>query len=124
MLFRSPVGVDSVGGARSIALRTMLVACKMAIEDVQQVALSSNVGAAMVAGQIKFGVLHIDDIPVIEIEFGPSDEAKALSDVPFRLTSSFLFAPMWNTKSTDDPVNRLLPLNWAAVAMRSTSDNN
>lgn len=64
----APVGVDSVGGARSIALRTMLVACKMTIEDVQQVALSSNVGAAMVAGQLKFGVLHIDDIPVIEAE--------------------------------------------------------
>ncbi len=63
-----PVGVDSVGGARSIALRTMLVACKMKIDDVQQVALSSNVGAAMVAGQLKYGVLHIDDIPVIEQE--------------------------------------------------------
>lgn len=64
----APVGVDSVGGARSIALRTMLAACKMKIDDVQQVALSSNVGAAMVAGQLKFGVLHIDDIPVIETE--------------------------------------------------------
>lgn len=64
----APVGVDSVGGARSIALRTMLVVCKMTIEDVQQVPLSSNVGAAMVAGQLTFGVLHIDDIPVIETE--------------------------------------------------------
>ncbi|MCC6609866.1 MAG: ABC transporter substrate-binding protein [Burkholderiales bacterium] len=63
-----PVGVDSIGGARSIALRTMLVACKMKIEDVQQVGLSSNVGAAMVAGQLKFGVLHVDDVPVIEAE--------------------------------------------------------
>ncbi|MGB8435223.1 MAG: ABC transporter substrate-binding protein [Burkholderiales bacterium] len=63
-----PVGVDSVGGARSIALRTMLVACKMKIDDVQQVGLSSNVGTAMVAGQLKYGVLHIDDIPVIEHE--------------------------------------------------------
>jgi ABC-type nitrate/sulfonate/bicarbonate transport system substrate-binding protein len=62
------VGVDSVGGARSIALRTMLVGCKMKIEEVQQVALSSNVGAAMVAGQLKYGVLHIDDVPVIEAE--------------------------------------------------------
>ena len=62
------VGVDSLGGARSIALRTMLAGCKMKIEDVQQVALSSNVGAAMVAGQLKFGVLHVDDIPVIEAE--------------------------------------------------------
>jgi NitT/TauT family transport system substrate-binding protein len=63
------VGVDSLGGARSIALRTMMAGgCKMKIEDVQQVALSSNVGAAMVAGQLKYGVLHIDDIPVIEAE--------------------------------------------------------
>ena len=65
----APIGVDSVGGARSIALSTMLIGgCKMKIEDVQQVALSSNVGAAMIAGQLKFGVLHIDDIPVIEAE--------------------------------------------------------
>lgn len=64
----APVGVDSIGGARSIALRTMLAACKMKIDEVQQVALSSNVGTAMVAGQLKFGVLHIDDVPVIEAE--------------------------------------------------------
>jgi len=64
----APVGVDSVGGARSIALRVMLAGCQMKIDDVQQVALSSNVGAAMVAGQLKFGVLHVDDIPVIEAE--------------------------------------------------------
>jgi len=64
----APIGVDSVGGARSIALRVMLAGCKMKIDEVQQVALSSNVGAAMVAGQLKFGVLHIDDIPVIEAE--------------------------------------------------------
>jgi NitT/TauT family transport system substrate-binding protein len=63
------VGVDSVGGARSIALKTMLIGgCKMKIEDVQQVALGSNVGTAMVAGQLKFGVLHLDDVPVIEHE--------------------------------------------------------
>jgi NitT/TauT family transport system substrate-binding protein len=62
------VGVDSLGGARSIALRTMLLGCKMKIEEVQQVPLSSNVGTAMVAGQLKFGVLHIDDIPVIQAE--------------------------------------------------------
>ena len=63
------VGVDSVGGARSIALRTLLGGgCKMKIEEVQQIALSSNVGAAMVAGQLQYGVLHVDDIPVIEAE--------------------------------------------------------
>jgi ABC-type nitrate/sulfonate/bicarbonate transport system substrate-binding protein len=65
----APIGVDSIGGARSIALKIMLIAgCKMKIEDVQQVALGSNTGAAMIAGQLKFGVLHIDDVPVIEAE--------------------------------------------------------
>jgi NitT/TauT family transport system substrate-binding protein len=64
------VGVDSIGGARAIALQQMLPGCKMKIEDVQQVGLSSNVGAAMVAGQLVYGVLHIDDVPVIERESG------------------------------------------------------
>jgi len=65
----APIGVDSIGGARSIALKIMLIGgCKMNIEDVQQVALGSNTGAAMIAGQLKFGVLHIDDVPVIEAE--------------------------------------------------------
>jgi len=64
-----PVGVDSVGGARSIALKVMLIGgCKMKIDDIQQVALGSNTGAAMIAGQLKYGVLHIDDVPVIEAE--------------------------------------------------------
>ena len=78
-----PVGVDSVGGARSIALKTMLIGgCKMKIEDVQQVALGSNVGTAMVAGQLKYGVLHIDDVPVIE-----NETKKALKTVVLQKTS-------------------------------------
>jgi NitT/TauT family transport system substrate-binding protein len=63
-----PVGVDSLGGARSIALNQMLRACKLSAADTQQVALSANVGTAMIAGQIPLGVLHIDDLPVIERE--------------------------------------------------------
>lgn len=63
-----PVGVDSLGGARSIALNQMARKCGLTANDTQQVALSSNVGGAMVAGQIPFGVLHIDDVPVIERE--------------------------------------------------------
>ena len=60
------VGVDSINGARSVALREMLAPCNLKTSDVQEVALSTNVGSAMVAGQIKVGVLHIDDVPVIE----------------------------------------------------------
>ncbi len=63
-----PVGVDTVGGARSIALRTMLAAgCQgVTIEKVQQVALSSNVAPAMIAGSLALGVLHLDDVATVE----------------------------------------------------------
>jgi ABC-type nitrate/sulfonate/bicarbonate transport system substrate-binding protein len=62
-----PVGVDAVGAARSIALRVMLVACPgTKIEEVQQVALSSNTAPAMLAGRLSFGVLHLDDVAVLE----------------------------------------------------------
>jgi NitT/TauT family transport system substrate-binding protein len=62
------VGVDSLGGARSIALNQMLRSCKLSSADTNQVALSANVGAAMVAGQIPLGVLHVDELPAIERE--------------------------------------------------------
>jgi ABC-type nitrate/sulfonate/bicarbonate transport system substrate-binding protein len=65
-----PVGVDTVGGARSIALRTMLAGgCPgVTIDDVQQVSLSSNVAPAMIAGRLNFGVLHLDDVAVVEAQ--------------------------------------------------------
>jgi ABC-type nitrate/sulfonate/bicarbonate transport system substrate-binding protein len=61
-----PVGVDAVGGARSEALKEMLAPCDLGSDDVKQVALGSNTAPAMVAGQLIFGVLHLDDVPVIE----------------------------------------------------------
>lgn len=63
-----PVGVDSEGGARSIALNQLIRSCGLTAKDTQQVAMSSNVGTAMASGQLNFGVLHIDDVPVIERE--------------------------------------------------------
>ena len=61
------VGVDTPGGARSLALKDMLVGgCHLTINDVQQVSLGSNTAAAMIAGQISYGVLHLNDVPVIE----------------------------------------------------------
>ena len=60
------VGVDSVGGARAVALGEFLRPCGLKVDDVKLVSLSSNVSAAMVASQIKFGVLHLDDVPVLE----------------------------------------------------------
>ncbi len=61
-----PVGVDAVGGARSEALKEMIAPCNLGPGDVQQVALGSNTAPAMVAGQLTFGVLHLDDVPAIE----------------------------------------------------------
>src|SRR5215216_1719199 len=67
-LVGQPIGVDAVGAARSIALRTMLAGgCPdVKVEDVQQVALSSNTAPAMLAGRLNFGVLHLDDLAVLE----------------------------------------------------------
>jgi len=65
------VGVDSPQGARWVALQNMSRACNLLPDkDIPTVNLSSNVGAAMVAGQLTYGVLHLDDIPVIERESG------------------------------------------------------
>jgi NitT/TauT family transport system substrate-binding protein len=65
-----PVGVDTVGGARSIALRSMLAGgCPgVTIDEVQQVSLSSNVAPAMIAGRLNFGVLHLDDVSVLQAQ--------------------------------------------------------
>jgi NitT/TauT family transport system substrate-binding protein len=61
------VGVDSVGGARSVALRSMLAGCPgVKIDDVQQIALGSTPGTAMLAGRLTYGVLHLDDLAMIE----------------------------------------------------------
>src|SRR5579872_1172189 len=66
------VGVDSIGGARSIALRSMLAGCPgVKIDQVQQVALGSNTAPAMIAGQLQFGVLHLDDLAVMEVQGKP-----------------------------------------------------
>ncbi len=64
------VGVDSVGGARAVALAAFLRPCGLKVDQVKLVSLSSNVGAAMIAGQIKVGVLHTDDVPVLEEQMG------------------------------------------------------
>jgi ABC-type nitrate/sulfonate/bicarbonate transport system substrate-binding protein len=65
------VGVDSPRGARWIQLANMARKCKLRPDKhIPTVNLSSNVGSAMVAGRLTFGVLHRDDITVIERESG------------------------------------------------------
>jgi len=61
-----PVGIDTVGGQRWIMLKAMLAACGVDINQVQQIPLGSNTAPAMIAGQLQYGVLHIDDVSIIE----------------------------------------------------------
>ncbi|AXK82503.1 ABC transporter substrate-binding protein [Pseudolabrys taiwanensis] len=63
------VGVDSIGGARSVALRSMLTGCPgVKIEDMKQVALGSTSGPALIAGRLKYAVLHLDDLAAIDAQ--------------------------------------------------------
>jgi NitT/TauT family transport system substrate-binding protein len=65
-----PVAVDAIGGARSIALNQMLRSCNLTANDTQQVAVSANSPAMMIAGQLKLAVLHLDEVPTVEREAG------------------------------------------------------
>ena len=61
------IGVDAVGGARYTALQAMLTKCKLDIKDVKTVNFPGNAcSQAMIAGQQKVCVLHIDDLAQIE----------------------------------------------------------
>jgi NitT/TauT family transport system substrate-binding protein len=66
-LIGQDVGIDSINGARSVALRSMLTGCPgVKIEDTKQIALGSSPGPALLAGRLKFAVLHLDDLAEIE----------------------------------------------------------
>jgi NitT/TauT family transport system substrate-binding protein len=67
------VGVDSIGGARSVALRSMLAGgCKeVPLNQVKQIALGSSSGPAMIAGRLKYAVLHLDDLAEIKHQGKP-----------------------------------------------------
>jgi NitT/TauT family transport system substrate-binding protein len=66
-LIGQDVGVDSINGARSVALRSMLTGCpSVKIEDIKQIALGSTPGPALLAGRLQFAVLHLDDLAEIE----------------------------------------------------------
>ena len=66
------VGVDSIGGARSVALRSMLTGCPgVKLPQVKQVALGSSSGPAMIAGRLKYAVLHLDDLAEIKAQGKP-----------------------------------------------------
>ena len=77
-----PVGIDVVGGARANSLRVILASCGVKLEDVQQIALVSTATMqAMIADRLKFGILHFDEIPVVEQQGKPVKIIAKLVDV-------------------------------------------
>jgi len=64
------VGVDSINGARSVALRSMMTAAcpDVKFDEVKQVALGSGPGPALLAGRLHYAVLHLDDLAEIQTQ--------------------------------------------------------
>lgn len=60
------IGVDTIGGARYAALQAMLRKCNLTINDVKTVNFPGAAAMnAMIAGQLKVSVLHIDELAQI-----------------------------------------------------------
>jgi NitT/TauT family transport system substrate-binding protein len=76
------VGVDSINGARSIALRSMLAGgCPdVKVDQVKQVALGSQSGAALIAGRLHYAVLHLDDLAEIRHQGKPLNVLLAMKN--------------------------------------------
>jgi NitT/TauT family transport system substrate-binding protein len=81
-LIGQDIGVDSINGARSIALRSMLAGgCPdVKIDQVKQVALGSQSGAALIAGRLHYAVLHLDDLAEIKHQGKPLNVLLAMKN--------------------------------------------
>lgn len=65
------IGVDAVGGSRYIVLQKILQSCGLSIDDVDTLAFPGAQSIqAMVAGQLKTSVLHIDELASINKQGG------------------------------------------------------
>ena len=59
--------MDAIGGIRYIALLQMLRTCNLAITDVHPLAFAGNANPqALVAGQLKVSVLHLNEVYSVE----------------------------------------------------------
>jgi ABC-type nitrate/sulfonate/bicarbonate transport system substrate-binding protein len=73
------IGVDVINGARVIALRLMLAPCGVKLDQVKQVALPSTATQqALISGSLTYGVLHMDEIPVLEEHGKPITEITSI----------------------------------------------
>ena len=65
------VSVDAVGGIRYTALASMLKSCGLTIKDVSPVPLpGNNAPQAMIAGQVKEAVLHLNELIDVQQRLG------------------------------------------------------
>jgi NitT/TauT family transport system substrate-binding protein len=57
------VSVDAVGGIRYVALNSMLKSCNLSAEQIKPLVFpGNNAPQGMIAGQIKVGVLHLNEL--------------------------------------------------------------
>jgi NitT/TauT family transport system substrate-binding protein len=57
------VSVDAVGGIRYVALNSMLKSCNLSTEQIKPLVFpGNNAPQGMIAGQIKVGVLHLNEL--------------------------------------------------------------
>jgi ABC-type nitrate/sulfonate/bicarbonate transport system substrate-binding protein len=119
-----PVAVDTPGGARSIALNQMLRACNLTANDTQQVGMSSNGSAALIAGQIKHAVQHLDEVPVVERESGkPVKIVVTLADVTPVNHYTTLTTTRAKVESKREALARMLAALMEATAFMSDPAN-
>ncbi|MCL2584933.1 MAG: ABC transporter substrate-binding protein [Streptosporangiales bacterium] len=65
------VSVDAVGGIRYTALASMVKSCGLTIKDVKPVPLpGSNAPQALIAGQVKEAVLHLNELIDVQRQLG------------------------------------------------------
>lgn len=73
------VAVDVINGARVVALRLMLASCGVKLDQVKQVALPSTATQqALISGSLTYGVLHMDEVPVLEEHGKPITEITSI----------------------------------------------
>jgi NitT/TauT family transport system substrate-binding protein len=65
------VSVDAVGGIRYVAVSSMLKSCGLTVKQINPVPLpGNNAPQAMIAGQIKVAVLHLNELIDVEQQLG------------------------------------------------------
>jgi NitT/TauT family transport system substrate-binding protein len=103
------VAVDSINGARSVALRSMLTGCPgVKIEDTKQVALGSSPGPALLAGRLQYAVLHLDDLSEIQAQGKKLNILLAMKNTNPTSHYLILVARKDNLKTNRDAIVRTL----------------